>query len=265
MVSDADRLARNRAVWAAVNGQFTDADSDARWGAPDLRWGLFGHPEAELGLLGDVRGARVVELGCGTAFVSAALVRAGACAIAVDLSRSQLATASRCQRDIGPSFPLIEANAESVPLRSGCFDLVVSEYGASPWCEPARWIGEAARLLRRGGRLVFLTNSVLAGMCVPESEGAAGDRLVRSMSDLARIAWPGGGIEHHLSHGAWIEVLRGAGFVVDALHELTAPEHAVDPAYYEIVSREWASRWPAEDVWIAHLGGTPGAPPPTIA
>ena len=177
--------------------------------------------------------------------------RAGAHVVGLDLSRAQLATARRCGDDIGPSFPLVEANAEHVPLRGGAFDLVVSEYGASPWCDPARWIREAARLLRPDGRLVFLTNSVLAALCVPDDAGFAGDRLLRSPHDVARIAWPGGGVEHHPAHGDWIRVLRDAGFVVDALHELS-PTDGSTPEYYDIATAEWATRWPAEDVWVAH-------------
>lgn len=38
-----------------------------------------------------------------------------------------------------------------MPLGAGCADLVISEYGASVWCDPYRWIPEAARLLRPGG------------------------------------------------------------------------------------------------------------------
>jgi SAM-dependent methyltransferase len=203
-------------------------------------------------VLGDVAGSRVVELGCGTAYLSAWLARQGARVVGVDLSAAQLATARRCQHGVGPSFPLVEANAEYVPLRAGSFDLVVSEHGASPWCEPARWIGESSRLLRPGGRLVFLTNSVLTALCVPDGGGNASDHLQRSPLDVARVAWPGGGIEHHPSHGAWIAILRRAGFVVDALHELHAPSTGDGPEYYEIATAEWAARWPVEDLWVAH-------------
>jgi len=63
-------------------------------------------------------------------------------------------------------------------------------------------------------------------------------------------------------------VLRRNGFTVEALHELYPPEGAVsqdDAAsdyaasdyaasdYYEIVTEEWASRWPAEELWVARL------------
>ena len=248
-------VGRNRELWAMVNAQFTDLDAAPRWEPGDLGWGLFRQSEAELQLLGEVAGLDVVELGCGTAFVSAWLARSGARPVAVDLSRAQLATARRCQDRYGVRFPLVEADAEHVPLRDARFDLVVSEYGAAPWCEPTRWIAEAARLLRPGGRLVFLTNSVLAALCVPAEEGPAGDRLLRAQHEVADVAWPGGGIEHHPSHGTWIDVLRQAGFVVDALHELHAPAAAVQPDFYEIVGVDWANRWPAEDVWVAHRPG----------
>ena len=249
---DRDRLGRARDVWADVHEAFTGDDGEARWDDPEVGWGLFRIPEQALGVLGDVRGLDVLELGCGTAYLSAQLARAGAAPVAVDLSRHQLATAHRCQERSGPRFPLVEASAEEVPLATASFDLVVSEYGAGPWCDPARWLPEAARLLRPGGRLVFLTNSVLAALCVPDAGGFAGDRLLRAQRDVRRVSWEGGGTEHHPGHGEWIRALRAAGLVVDALHELHPDEGATTPAYYEIVTAEWARRWPAEDLWVAH-------------
>ena len=245
--------ARNRAIWTLVNEQFTDDDAEARWAEHAITWGLFRIPEADLRLLGDLAGADVVELGCGTAYFSAWLARAGARPVALDLSAAQLGTARRCQARAGLSFPLVEADGEHVPLRSGAFDLVVSEYGAGPWCDPRRWLPEAARLLRPGGRLVFLTNSVLAGMCVPAASGFAGDRLLRPQRSLYPIAWEDGGVEHHPGHGDWIRELRAAGFVIDALHELYPPAGAPTHEYYDIVTAEWAEQWPAEDLWVAHL------------
>ncbi|MCZ7529654.1 MAG: class I SAM-dependent methyltransferase [Acidimicrobiia bacterium] len=206
-------------------------------------------------MLGDVAGLDVLELAGGTAYLSAWLDRAGARPVSLDLSRHQLETARRCQASFETAFPLLEADAEEIPLRAASFDLVVSEYGAAPWCDPRRWLAEAARLLRPGGRLIFLTHSVLVGLCVPEDEGFAGDRLLRSPRDLACISWPGGGVEHHPGHGDWIRELRKAGFEIDALHEIYAPPDAQTSEYYEIVSADWASRWPAEDLWVAHLPG----------
>ena len=140
--AEGDRT-RNRDLWTSVNESFTDEHAARAWAAEALTWGLFGVPERDLGVLGAVAG--------------------------LDLTPAQLATAARCQERFGLAFPLVEATAEDVPFAAASFDLVVSEYGASVWCDPERWVAEAARLLRPGGRLVFLTNSVLASLCVPEA------------------------------------------------------------------------------------------------
>ncbi len=246
-------LAGNRALWTTVNAAFTDHDSGRAWAATEVTWGLFRVPEREVGVLGDVRGLDVIELGCGTAYFSAWLARQGARPVALDVTHAQLTTAARCQEHYGLCFPLVEADAEHVPLRDASFDLAVSEYGASVWCDPERWVAEAARLLRPGGRLVFLTNSVLVTLCVPEDEGFATERLLRAQRGLNRVRWPGGGTEFHPGHGEWIRILSGNGFVVEALHELYAPPSSTTPAYYDIATAEWAARWPVEDLWAARL------------
>jgi SAM-dependent methyltransferase len=246
-------IALNRALWAVLNERFTDAAADDMWARPEVVWGLFGIPDRELGVLGDVHGIDAVELGCGTAFFSAWLARAGAAMVAVDLSAEQLATAQRLQGRQGPVFPLVQADAERVPLASGLFDLVVSEHGVAAWCDPQRWLPEAARLLRPGGRLVFLTNSHLSALCVPAEEGVAGDRLLRGQREAYQVHWSGGGIEFHPSHGDWVRLLRSAGFLVEALHEIYAPPDRGDHPYYEIVSADWATRWPSEELWVARL------------
>ena len=65
-----EETSHNRELWNGVNTAFTDSDGERRWQEPDLRWGLFARPEADLALLGDVAGLDVVELGCGTAALS---------------------------------------------------------------------------------------------------------------------------------------------------------------------------------------------------
>ncbi len=247
----ASEVALNRALWAVMNERFTDAAAEDMWTRADVVWGLFAVRERDLGVLGDVRDLDVVELACGTAYFSAWLARAGASTVAVDLSGEQLATARRLQDQLGPVFPLVQGDAERVPLASGCCDLVVSEHGAAAWCDPERWLPEAARLLRPGGRLVFLTNSHLSALCVPAEEGVAGARLVRGQREAYRVRWPGGGVEFHPSHGDWIRLLRRSGFVVEAMHEIFAPPDGADHPFYEIVSAEWATRWPAEELWVA--------------
>jgi SAM-dependent methyltransferase len=247
----ASEIALNRALWAVMNERFTDAAAQGMWARQETVWGLFAIPEGELQVLGDVRDLDVAELACGTAYFSAWLTRAGARVVAVDLSGEQLATARRLQEQLGPVFPLVQADAERVPLATGRFDLVVSEHGVAAWCDPERWLPEAARLLRPGGRLAFLTNSHLSALCVPEEEGVAEERLLRGQREVYRVHWSGGGIEFHPSHGDWVRLLRGSGFEVEAMREIYAPPDSGDHPFYEIVSGAWSAKWPAEELWVA--------------
>jgi SAM-dependent methyltransferase len=254
-VGRARDVAHNRALWTLLNERFAADDADRAWREPDLVWGLFRTPDRDLSAIGEVGGLDVVELACGDAHVSGWLARHGARPVAVDLTAAQLTTARRCQQATGVWFPLVEADAETLPLVDRCCDLVVSEHGVAAWCDPARWVAEAARVLRRGGRLVFLTNSLLSALCVPAEGGVATERLLRGQRDTARIRWPGGGTEFHPSHGDWVRCLRANGFVVQALHELYAPTGSAGHDFYEIVSPAWAARWPAEELWVASLDG----------
>ena len=248
MSSAEHRIAANVAQWTKTNAEHTDADAARQWNDPALKWGVF---EAEDEWLGDAAGLDVVELGAGTAYMSAKLARAGARPVAVDPTPAQLETARRMQRETGIEFPLVEAPAESVPLPDASFDVAVSEYGASLWADPRKWIPEAARLLRPGGRLLFLTNSVLAHLCTPDLDDApVTNELQRPQFAPWEVEWEGyAGVEYHLSHGDWIRILRAGGFRIDALHELQAPEGARTHAYYFVTPAEWARRWPGEDLW----------------
>lgn len=243
----------NRELWRTVNAQYTDGQAPDKWTADDISWGIFDIPETQVDVLGDVAGMDVIELGCGTAYFSAWLARRGAHPVGVDVSDAQLATARRCQERFELHFPLVEADATAVPLADSSFDLALSEYGASLWCDPDGWIGEAARLLRPGGRLVFLTNSVLVAMCVPDDEGVATETLARGQRDIRRIHWSDGGVEFHVGHGELISTLARHGFVVESLQELYAPPGATRHSYYEIAAPGWADRWPVEDLWTARL------------
>lgn len=251
IVQPSDEVRHNRALWTLLNHRHTGPAAEQMWRRDGVRWGLFGIPDRWLPPLS---GLTVVELGAGTAFFSAALARAGARPVALDLNEDQLASARRCQV-AGPTFPLVQADAQAVPLRDGCADLVVSEHGASVWCDPHRWVPEAARLLKPGGWLAFLVNSPLSTLCVPDT-GPASEVLQRPYAALGRMEFDG--VEYHPSHGEWIAILRDAGLRVEALHELLAPETASDHEFYEIADAAWATQWPAEDLWVARrLGSVP--------
>lgn len=246
-----DHVRRNRTLWDEWARKY-EAQGESAWAETTPTWGIFGVPESQVGMFpDDVAGKDVIELGCGTAYISAWLTRRGARVVGIDNSEAQLATARRLQRQHGLDFPLLHGNAEEVPYADGSFDMAISEYGACLWADPYRWVPEAARLLRPGGRLVFLVNSFLMILCAPEQDGvAATERMLRPSFGLHRIEWPGDvGVEFHLSHGNWLRLLRGAGFEVEDLVELRpAPDASTR---YPFVTLEWARQWPCEEVWKA--------------
>ncbi len=249
--SSLDHVRVNAEAWEARRDDQSEL-ARRQWAAVEPTWGIFGIPESAAGILPScLDGAKAVELGCGTAYVSAWLARRGALPIGVDPAMGQLRIARRCQDEFRLWFPLVRAAGEQVPLRDASFDLVISEYGAAIWADPYRWIPEAARLLHPGGELVFLGNSTLLMLCTPDEDGvAATDRLVRPQYGMQRFEWPDDPtVEFHLGHGDWIRLLRANLFEVEDLIELWPPAGASSD--WPLVGSEWASRWPCEEAWRA--------------
>lgn len=239
----------NVRLWTRSNAEYTDAAAPEAWAQEEITWGLWRVPESELRILGDVAGLDVVELGCGTAYFSAWLARRGARVVGVDPTPAQLETARRMQRETGLEFPLMEAFGEDVPLPDASFDLAHSEHGAATWADPYRWIPEAARLLRPGGRLVFMHSTPLAMACSPD-DGDVTRELQRPWFGMHAVEVPEGGVEFQLPHGAWIDLLRANGFEVERLVELQAPVDATRHGFYDF-DPEWARQWPSEEIWVA--------------
>ena len=85
--------------------------------------------EAELRLLGDLRGKKVLELGCGGAQCSIAFAKQGATAIGVDFSPAQLAYARRLCAEEEVRVELRQGDlADLAFLRADSIDLVFSAY-----------------------------------------------------------------------------------------------------------------------------------------
>jgi SAM-dependent methyltransferase len=242
--------ARNRGLWDDTFSEWFGSRGAQQWAA-DPHWGIWETPETELHVLPELDGKDVIDLGCGTAYIGAWVMRAGGRPVGIDNSAEQLATAAALQREFGLEFPLIHGSAESVPLPDDSFDLAISEYGASSWCDPALWIPEAARLLRPGGQLVFLRNSTLLELCSASDAEAATDRLTRSYAAVARIDRTDGGTHFQFPTGPMIKLLRTSGFRIDELTEYVVP--AGSTSHYDYVTPDWATTWPSLELWKATL------------
>ena len=244
-------MLRNRAAWDRRAADYA-ATGQRAWARTEPTWGIWRVPEAQLGILPPgLDGADSLELGCGTGYVSAWLARRGARPVGLDNSAAQLATAAALRDRFGLHFPLIHGSAERVPFADVTFDLVISEYGASIWCDPYVWIPEAARVLRPGGQLIFLVNAVQAVLTFPEEdELPATETLQRPYFGMHRFQWLGSdAVEFHLGHGDMIRLLRRCGLEICDLVEIQPPPGAT--TRHPLASIEWARQWPCEEVWKA--------------
>jgi SAM-dependent methyltransferase len=252
MSGTSDHVLRNRTAWNRLAADF-EPEGRRKWDQAEPDWGIWSVPESQLGVLPEnLDGLDTIELGCGTGYVSAWLARRGARPVGIDNSEAQLATAEALQTEHGIEFPLLHGNAEQVPYPDASFDLAISEYGASIWCDPYLWIPEAARLLRPGGRLIFLVNGVMLVLCDPDEgeEVPATDRLFRPYFGMHRVEWDGDDtVEFHLPHGELIALLRANGLRVEELTEVQPPEGS--KTRFPNVTLEWARQWPCEEIWKA--------------
>jgi SAM-dependent methyltransferase len=220
-----------------------------------MAWGVWRLPEAELDVLGEVRGLRVLELGCGAAQWSVALAKRGAKPIGLDLSGRQLAHARRARGRARVSLPLVQASAEQLPFAGGSFDIVFADHGALTFTDPHRSIPEVARVLRPGGLLAFSQESPIHFVAWDAKRQRYGPSLIgdyygmRSDPDEVSVVF-------NLPYGEWIRLFRQSGLAVEDLIELRPPARA-RTTYEEWDDLEWARRWPAELVWRVRKGRAP--------
>ncbi|MFZ5964616.1 class I SAM-dependent methyltransferase [Thalassococcus sp. BH17M4-6] len=247
-----DYLSVNRDVWDRDAANWAEIGA-RHWALEDPIWGNWGLPESSLGLLPeDMRGLDAIELGCGTGYVAGWMARRGARVTAIDLSGAQLATARDLAWAHDADITFLHGNAEATELSDAAFDFAISEYGAAIWCRPELWLAEAWRLLRPGGRLVFLGNHPLSLVCSPES-GAPCDRTLhrpyRGMwgADWSRVEIDPSGVCFNLTMGNWFALFAKIGFRVENYQELYAPDHADHTR--ASVPADWAKVYPIEQVW----------------
>ncbi len=251
-----EHVAVNRAHWDE-DAPNSVADGERQWRS-EPTWGMWGVPIPGL-LPDDMTDLDAIELGCGTAYISAWMARRGANVVGIDNSARQLETARRLAAEHGVELTLIHGNAETVPYGDASFDFAVSEYGAAIWCDPYVWIPEAHRLLRPGGTLVSLGTSTLAILCSPvDGSLPISERLERDYFTLYRLDWRDavdepGGIEFNLPISSWFRLFRDTGFDVVDFIEIQAPEPAprTEDQVRSFVTQAWAHRYPSEQVWVA--------------
>ncbi len=220
---DAESARANRRWWDAAAPAYL-AEHGGDLGDVDFLWCPEGLREADARLLGDVRGRRVLEIGCGSAPCARWLRLAGADVVALDLSAGMLARGAELNRSTGIDVPLAQADASALPLGDATMDLACSAFGGLPFvADPGAVLAEVARVLRPGGRFVASVNHPMRWP-FPDSPDPEDLRIVSSYFDRTPYVETGDDdevvyVEHHRTVGDWVRAVVGAGLVLEDLVE----------------------------------------------
>lgn len=171
--------------WSAAYQAGATLPTDVATYGPDIA------TEREWRLLGDLKGKRVLELGCGGAQCAIAFAKQGAIAIGVDASAEQLAHARTLSIQEGVRVELRHGDlADLAFLRADTVDLVFSAYALGYVEDVGRVFRQVHRVLRVGAPLVFSLEHPASHMIDP----AGGDALqvVRSYFDPSPVDWSTG-------------------------------------------------------------------------
>jgi len=234
-------------LWNAASDSYEKRHAHDLSGEKAKAWGLWRIPESELHILGDTVDKDVLELGCGAARWAMALAQGGARVTGLDFSPRQFFHARSLMEDVGVTFPLIQASAESIPLADSSFDIVFCDWGAMTFADPDRTVPEVARVLRPGGLFAFANSTPLQFVCRNLETDVLGDQLVNDYFGMKKFEWEDE-VNFQLTYGDWIRLFVRNGLTVVDLLE-TQPKPGTESSYREPEEVRWARKWPMEVIW----------------
>ncbi len=227
-LSEAETSRASRRWWEQAADEYQAKHGDFLRDAGFI-WCPEGLDEAEVRLLGDVRGKRVLEVGCGAGQCGRWLVGAGAQVVGFDISHRQLQHALRLNATTGLRLPVVQADAVRIPFATASFDLACSAFGALPFVADARKVlAEVARVVRPGGRFVFSVSHPIR-WAFPDDPGPRGLTAEHSYFDRRPyVELDEDGVpcyvEYHRTLGDWVAAIVGAGWRLTGLLEPEWPD-----------------------------------------
>lgn len=247
----ARHVRKNRRYWEAESARYQREHASQLGGRTPV-WGVWGIPESRLGVLGDIRGRRVLELGCGGGQWSRWLTSMGARPVGLDVSLNQLRYAATARDGAGVGVPLVNADAERLPFADRSFDVVMCDHGAMTFADPFRTVPEVARVLRPGGSFAFCHASPIHFVCWDDDRDGVGERLARDYFGMR--SWDEETVDFMLPYGEWIRLFRANGLEVEDLVE-PRPSAGARTTYSWFAPLAWARRFPSESIWRLRRSG----------
>ncbi len=136
-------------------------------------------------------GQRVLDAGCGVGDDTrelARLVSPGGEAVGIDLSELLLAEAERRNGSVAASF--VRGSVTELPFDDASFDAYRSERLHQHLSDPAAAVGEAARVLRRGGRISLLDQD-WGSILLDADDRTLTGRILNAFADSFANGWSG--------------------------------------------------------------------------
>jgi len=178
--------------------------------------------EAELRLLGNVEGKRVLELGCGAGPSLVAMAGQGAHAIGLDFSPAQLAAARRLAEQEKVKVELHTGDlAELVFLRAESIDVAYSAYALGLVEDLNRVFRQVHRVLKQGSAFVFSLPHP-ASHLIDDDDPEQPLLIRRSYFDRTSVKYDWEGLPLSAHHHTFSDVFTGlsrANFSVDTVLE----------------------------------------------
>ena len=150
-----------RLVKMAIDNQWYDELGDKWWDRDGLVGPLHYINPARFGyfknVAGDLRGAKVLEVGCGGGILAESFAREGALVTGVDLSHSSLGAARRHGASSRLYIDYANAAGESLPFLDSTFDVVASADFLEHVSSLDSVVRECSRVLKPSGLFLYDT------------------------------------------------------------------------------------------------------------
>lgn len=148
----------------------------------------------------DLRGISILEVGSGTGGNASELARLGAKVMTLDFAPTALERTRATGENAGVDLLVMQADARTLPFAAGTFDVVYHQGFLEHFTDPATFVREQRRVLKKGGYLLVDVPQLYNWYTVHKH------RLIRAGR------WPYGGWERQFSLRELTALLQNAGF-----------------------------------------------------